>query len=117
MSITDAGMVESRKEEAEGRGEDGDEGFEDSTKGTKALICVLSCEPSWFLYLQCLLVEYVGVYFFVRVVEVQSSCTCMVTFGAQESNLFDAVELSLSLMKIPEVQIHAVIFGHFWLLM
>jgi hypothetical protein len=28
-------MVESRKEEAEGRGEDGDEGFEDSTKGTK----------------------------------------------------------------------------------
>ncbi len=46
VSITDAGMVESRKEEAEGRGEDGDEGFEDSTKGTKALICVLSCEPS-----------------------------------------------------------------------
>ncbi len=42
VSITDAGMVESRKEEAEGRGEDGDEGFEDSTKGTKALICVLS---------------------------------------------------------------------------
>jgi len=41
VSITDTGMVESRKEEAEGRGEDGDEGFEDSTKGTKALICVV----------------------------------------------------------------------------
>lgn len=52
-----------------------------------------------------------GVYFFVRVVEVQSSCTCMVTFGAQKSNLFDAVQLSLSLMKIPEMQIHAVIWS------
>jgi hypothetical protein len=41
----------------------------------------------------------------------------MVTFEAQETNLFDAVQLSLSLMKIPEVQILAVIFGHFWLLM
>jgi hypothetical protein len=62
VSITDTGMVESRKEEAEGRGEDGDEGFEDSTKGTKALICVLSCEPSFCISNAYLLSMWVSIF-------------------------------------------------------